>query len=124
MTWCLFNDRDNIADLKAQVAANHKGIMLMQALVEEYTLEVVHAYMRHIRENAELAVRNLLRETSRRYAGRALEAVDYMDDGSPIRLCINIDEKTGSATFDFTGTGPQVYGKFSESVVDMPLTVI
>ena len=65
--------------------------------------------MRAIQENAEIAVRRLLKDTYKKF-GKVLEAVDYMDDGSPIKLKITIDESTGSADFDFTGTGPEVYG--------------
>merc|ERR550539_1382852 len=45
--------------------------------------------------------------------GTRAEAVDFMDDGTPIKLMIEIDESSGSATFDFTGTGPQVLGNFN-----------
>jgi 5-oxoprolinase (ATP-hydrolysing) len=65
--------------------------------------------MRAIQENAEIAVRRLLKATYQK-SGKVLEATDYMDDGSPINLKITIDESTGSADFDFTGTGPEVYG--------------
>lgn len=85
----------------------------MHALVSEYSLDTVQAYMYYIRENAEQAVRQLLRETHQQYGGKPLRAVDYMDDGSPIRLCITIDDETGSALFDFTGTSPQVYGNWN-----------
>eukprot|EP00842_Homolaphlyctis_polyrhiza_P000184 jgi/Hompol1/1166/HPOL_002658-RA len=105
-TRCL---RDNISDLKAQVAANHKGITLVKSLIVEYGLETVQAYMGFIRENAELAVRNLLRTVSKQH-GTTLTATDRMDDGSEIKLAITIDEQSGSATFDFSGTGPEVYG--------------
>ncbi|CAG8659549.1 10949_t:CDS:2, partial [Cetraspora pellucida] len=101
--------RDNISDIKAQVAANHKGINLVKALIQEYGLDVVQAYMMHIRKNAELSVRNLLKTISHRLGHNILKAVDYMDDGTPIELQITIDEKEGSAIFDFTGTGPEVY---------------
>ena len=66
--------------------------------------------MKAIQENAEVAVRRLLRDTYEKF-GKVLEAIDYMDDGSPIKLKITIDEKSGSADFDFTGTGPEVYGQ-------------
>ncbi|KAI9499601.1 Hydantoinase B/oxoprolinase-domain-containing protein [Zychaea mexicana] len=102
--------RDNISDIKAQIAANQKGINLVTSLIEEYSLEVVQAYMRHIRANAEGAVRALLKEVVAKHKGEALTAVDYMDDGTPICLKISIDEKTGNAVFDFDGTGPEVYG--------------
>jgi 5-oxoprolinase (ATP-hydrolysing) len=67
--------------------------------------------MVNIQKNAELSVRNLLKEVSMRFEGQDLSAIDYMDDGSPIRLKITIDAKNGEAIFDFTGTGPEVYGK-------------
>ncbi|KAI8849024.1 Hydantoinase B/oxoprolinase-domain-containing protein [Chytridium lagenaria] len=87
--------RDNISDLKAQVAANQRGIILVHDLIQEYGLEVVQAYMAFIRQNAETA--------------EELHAVDHMDDGTPIELSIAINAD-GSATFDFTGTGAEVYG--------------
>ncbi|KAJ3086165.1 hypothetical protein HK102_013452 [Quaeritorhiza haematococci] len=104
--------KDNISDLKAQVAANHKGITLVKGLIQEYGLEVVQAYMRYIRENAELAVRDLLKKVHDKH-GKVLKAVDYMDDGTPIHLTVTIDPKDGSAVFDFEGTGMEVYGNIN-----------
>lgn len=101
---------DNINDLKAQISANHKGINLIKALLEEYGEEVVLFYMRKIQENAEKSVRNLLKEVCKRVNNNDLFAEDYMDDGTLIKLNINIDAKMGEATFDFAGTGPEVYG--------------
>ncbi|KAK5116887.1 hypothetical protein LTR62_006608 [Meristemomyces frigidus] len=101
---------DNLNDLKAQIAANLKGINLISTLIEDYGEEVVQFYMHKIQDNAELSVRNLLKDVSKRFEGRDLSAVDYMDDGSPIKLKITIDGEKGEATFDFTGTGPEVYG--------------
>lgn len=101
------NLRDNLSDLKAQVAANHSGIRLLHQLVEEYGLNTVDAYMRFIQNNAEVAVRDMLKQFARDNGTKA-SAVDYMDDGTPIVLTITIDSETGSAVFDFTGTGPQV----------------
>ena len=101
---------DNINDLKAQVAANQKGINLISALIEDYGEEVVQFYMHNIQDNAELSVKNLLKGVSKRFEGRDLSAVDYMDDGSPIKLKVTIDVEKGEAVFDFTGTGPEVYG--------------
>jgi 5-oxoprolinase (ATP-hydrolysing) len=102
------NLRDNLSDLRAQVAANNSGIRLLTDLVHEYSLPVVDAYMNFIQKNAEVSVRNMLKAFAAKH-GNKVSAVDYMDDGSPIALSIEIDPKTGSATFDFTGTGPQVY---------------
>ncbi|KAJ7883416.1 Hydantoinase B/oxoprolinase [Mycena olivaceomarginata] len=56
------NIRDVESDLKAQIAANHKGIQLIHAIVEDYGLPTVQEYMYHIRANAEQSVRNLLRD--------------------------------------------------------------
>lgn len=102
---------DNLNDLKAQIAANQKGISLISALIGDYGEDVVQFYMRKIQENAELSVRNLLREVSAKFANRDLSAIDYMDDGTPIQLRISINVEKGEAIFDFEGTGPEVYGK-------------
>jgi 5-oxoprolinase (ATP-hydrolysing) len=101
---------DNINDLKAQIAANQKGINLISTLIADYGDDVVQFYMHAIQANAESSVRALLKEVSKRFEGKALEAVDYMDDGSPICLKITIDGEKGEAVFDFEGTGPEVYG--------------
>lgn len=103
------NLHDNLSDLRAQVAANNSGIRLLKELVTEYGLHTVQAYMKFIQTNAELSVRNMLKDFAKQHGCRA-EAIDYMDDGTPIKLTIDIDEGTGSAMFDFTGTGPQVFG--------------
>ena len=99
--------RDNIADLKASVAANKRGIHLIQGLVREYSWPVVRFYMEAIQKNAEESVRDLLKTFSKRFRGQPLQAIDYLDDGTPLALKISIDPKSGSAKFDFTGTGPE-----------------
>nr|XP_008122897.1 PREDICTED: 5-oxoprolinase [Anolis carolinensis] len=108
------NLQDNLSDLRAQVAANQKGIQLVSDLIGQYSLEVVQAYMAHIQANAEVAVRQMLRDFAhgRGQSGRPLqvEAEDFMDDGSPIRLKVTIDPQEGTATFDFSGSGPEVFG--------------
>lgn len=58
------NLTENLSDLRAQVAANTRGIALVHALIEEYSLPVVQAYMGHIQRNAEDAVRDMLRQFS------------------------------------------------------------
>jgi 5-oxoprolinase (ATP-hydrolysing) len=68
--------------------------------------------MRAIQDSAELAVRNLLKRLAHDRKGENISAVDYMDDGTPIMLKVTIDPSDGSAIFDFTGTGPEVYGTF------------
>ncbi|KZO91913.1 Hydantoinase B/oxoprolinase [Calocera viscosa TUFC12733] len=101
------NIRDVESDLKAQIAANHKGVQLIHQLIAEYGLETVHEYMLHIRSNAEQSVRGLLRRVAKE-RGTLLHGKDYLDDGSPIELSVEIDPETGSAVFDFEGTGPEV----------------
>ena len=104
---------DNINDLKAQIAANKKGINLISMLIEDYGEDVVQFYMRSIQDNAELSVRNLLKDVAKRFGEKPLEAIDFMDDGSPIKLKITIDAEEGEAVFDFEGTGPEVYGNIN-----------
>ncbi|CAH3139957.1 unnamed protein product [Porites lobata] len=108
------NIQDNISDLKAQVAANHKGIHLINSLIDEYSLPVVQAYMKYIQQNAEVAVREMLTEiahkTKERTGRSVLQALDHMDDGTPINLTVSIDEDKGNAVFDFTGSGYESYG--------------
>ncbi|TIB65742.1 hypothetical protein E3P77_02630 [Wallemia ichthyophaga] len=110
------NYKDVESDLKAQVAANHKGIQLLHLLCHEFGLSLVQEYMFHIRDNAEYAVRNLLRTVSRTTGQTELSAVDYLDDGSPIALHITIDSASGSATFDFSGTGPELRGNLNAPI--------
>jgi 5-oxoprolinase (ATP-hydrolysing) len=105
--------KDNIADLKAAIAANNRGIQLITALVQDYTWPVVEFYMQAIQDNAANAVRELLRTFSKRFAGQDLQATDYLDDGTPLSLRISIDEETGDATFDFEGTGHEHYGNLN-----------
>lgn len=108
------NLHDNIADLKAQIAANQKGINLVKELITYYGLDVVQAYMRYIQENAALAVRDMLRSIGKREQKKqgttTLSASDLMDDGSPIKLKIDIDVKDGTAVCDFTGSGYEIWG--------------
>uniref|UniRef100_A0A0A1X761 5-oxoprolinase n=2 Tax=Zeugodacus cucurbitae TaxID=28588 RepID=A0A0A1X761_ZEUCU len=105
---------DNISDLKAQIAANHKGIQLVSELIDSYGLDVVQAYMNYIQQNAEVAVRDMLKEIAqnvlKRNGSTTLEAVEFMDDGSPIKLRVEIDPVQGNALCDFTGSGPEVWG--------------
>ncbi|KAL3118966.1 hypothetical protein niasHT_003749 [Heterodera trifolii] len=106
------NLRDNLADLNAQIAANQKGIGLLHELVREYSLPIVKAYMKHIQRNAVEAVRQLLKnvaEESQQKGQKVLRAKDWMDDGTEIKLEVEIDRDSGHALFDFTGTGLQVH---------------
>ena len=107
------NLRDNISDLKAQVAANTRGIALVADLIQEYGLPVVQSYMGHIQSNAEAAVREMLCAFSEQQGlleVGTVHARDQMDDGTPLCLAVTVDRRDGSAIFDFRGTGPQVFG--------------
>jgi 5-oxoprolinase (ATP-hydrolysing) len=97
----------NVADIKAQVAANEKGVQELQRVVAQYGWQVVSAYMRHVMDNAEESVRRVI---DRIGSGR----FDYkMDNGRDLCVSISVDKKTRSATVDFTGTGPQADGNFN-----------
>ncbi|XP_044860743.1 5-oxoprolinase [Mauremys mutica] len=108
------NLQDNLSDLRAQVAANQKGIQLVSELIGLYGLEVVQTYMAHIQANAEVAVRDMLKGFAARWGAAthpmAVQAQDHMDDGSPIQLKVEVDPQEGSAVFDFSGSGPEVHG--------------
>lgn len=101
--------KDNVSDLKAAIAANQKGAQLIDSLVDEYTLPVVHFYMDAIKDNAEVAVREFLKKVGRQTNGIPLRFSDFMDDGTEIRLEVRIDAETGSSEFDFTGTGKETF---------------
>lgn len=107
---------DTISDLKAQIAANQRGVDLLKDMIRYYSAEVVFAYMKHIQVNAEAAVRNVLKTFSLKYQLAEIDqvqATDYLDDGSPINLTITINRMDGSAIFDFTGTGPELWGNLN-----------
>lgn len=109
---------DNISDIKAKISANQRGITLINRLCEEFTLPVVHLYMRGIQDNAELAIRELFRKMYRKTGGKPLRAVDWFDDGTPVQVEITIDGEAGTAVFDFAGTGAQTYGN-----MNMPVSI-
>ncbi|KAG9863095.1 hydantoinase B/oxoprolinase, partial [Aureobasidium melanogenum] len=112
-TRCL---QDNISDLKAQIAANKRGITLIKGLISEFGLSTVHRYMYAIQRASDIAVRELLKQKYEQFGRKPLKAIDYMDDGTPIALEITIQPETGTAVFDFAGTGPQVYGNTNAPV--------
>ncbi|KAH0390884.1 hydantoinase B/oxoprolinase, partial [Aureobasidium melanogenum] len=112
-TRCL---QDNISDLKAQIAANKRGITLIKGLISEFGLSTVHRYMYAIQRASDIAVRELLKQKYEQFGRKPLKAIDYMDDGTPIALEITIEPETGTAVFDFAGTGPQVYGNTNAPV--------
>jgi 5-oxoprolinase (ATP-hydrolysing) len=91
----------NLGDLRAQVAANARGVAELERMVADFGLPVVRAYMQHVQDNAEEAVRRAidrLGDGSFSYA---------LDDGDEIRVAVLVDHEHGTATIDFTGTSPQ-----------------
>ncbi|HXF45784.1 MAG TPA: hydantoinase B/oxoprolinase family protein [Burkholderiaceae bacterium] len=101
------NPQQNLADLKAQIAANEKGREELLRMVDQFGLDVVQAYMRHVQDNAEESVRRVitvLRDGAFEYR---------LDNGATIKVRITVDRATRSATIDFTGTSPQLPNNFN-----------
>lgn len=101
------NPATNLADLRAQIAANQKGVDEVARMIENFGLDVVQAYMRHVQDNAEEAVRRVI---------DALEEGEFAyptDSGAVIRVRVSVDRESRSATIDFTGTSPQPATNFN-----------
>jgi 5-oxoprolinase (ATP-hydrolysing) len=101
------NIDQNIADFKAQIAANKKGRQELLQLINHYSLSVVTAYMTHVKTNAAESVRRVLDKLPDG------EFESPMDDGSKIKVAIRIEKKSRRATIDFTGTSRQSNGNFN-----------
>jgi 5-oxoprolinase (ATP-hydrolysing) len=101
------NPDQNIADLKAQIAANARGIVELERMVERFGPEVVAAYMRHIKYNAEQCIRRAIASLSDG------SFVVELDGGERIAVAIRVDRDRGSALIDFTGTSPATSGNFN-----------
>jgi len=95
------NPLQNVNDLKAQIAANEKGVNELRKMVRHFTLPVVRAYMRHVQDNAAESVRRVIDRLHD--SAFAFE----MDQGTTINVRISVDKKKREATVDFTGTSPQ-----------------
>ena len=97
----------NVADIKAQVAANERGVQELGRVVDQFGWETVRAYMRHVMDNAEESVRRVIDRIGN-------GAFDYvMDDGAKLRVAVTVDRAAQRATVDFTGTGPQSPANFN-----------
>ena len=101
------NPRQNIADLKAQVAACVKGTTELRALIAAYGRKTVHAYMRHVQDNAAECVRRVIDRLND--GAFACE----MDNGAVVKVAITVDRDARTARVDFTGTTPQVPSNFN-----------
>ncbi|KQQ97470.1 hydantoinase B/oxoprolinase family protein [Massilia sp. Leaf139] len=101
------NPDQNLADLRAQVAANQKGVEELHRMVAHFGLDVVRAYMGHVQDNAEEAVR------------RVITALDdgaftvELDNGARIAVAVSVDRQARSARIDFTGTSSQLPNNFN-----------
>ncbi|MGZ3236882.1 MAG: hydantoinase B/oxoprolinase family protein [Burkholderiaceae bacterium] len=101
------NISQNIADLQAQIAANQKGVEELLKMVDHFSLEVVQAYMKHVQDNAEEAVRRVI---------TALKDCSYdyrLDNGAIIKVAIRVNHQDRTADIDFTGTSPQLNNNFN-----------
>jgi 5-oxoprolinase (ATP-hydrolysing) len=97
----------NLADLRAQIAANEKGVAELGRMVSHFGLDVVQAYMGHVQDNAEESVRRVIG------ALRDGEYAYELDNGSVIRVAVRVDRPARSAEIDFTGTSPQLPDNFN-----------
>ncbi|MGO4813599.1 hydantoinase B/oxoprolinase family protein [Cupriavidus sp. 2MCAB6] len=101
------NIDQNMADLRAQVAANAKGVEELRKMVVQFGLPVVRAYMGHVQDNAEEAVRRVitaLKDGAYRYP---------LDNGAQIRVRVTVDQVRREAVVDFTGTSAQLSNNFN-----------
>jgi len=101
------NFHHNLGDLKAQIAANEKGVQELQNMVEHFGLDVVTAYMQHVQDNAEETVRRVidtLHDSSFEYE---------MDIGAKIKVAITVNKAARTAKLDFTGTSEQQNNNFN-----------
>jgi 5-oxoprolinase (ATP-hydrolysing) len=101
------NPDQNIADLRAQVAANEKGVQELRRMVAHFGLDLVRAYMKHVQDNAEECVRRVIGVL------RDGEFAYEMDNGAMIRVRIAIGADRRSAVIDFAGTSAQLESNFN-----------
>jgi 5-oxoprolinase (ATP-hydrolysing) len=101
------NPLQNVNDIKAQIAANEKGVHELRKMVRYFTLPVARAYMRHVQDNAAESVRRVIDRLHD--SAFAIET----DQGSAIKVRISVDKKKREATVDFTGTSPQQGSNFN-----------
>jgi 5-oxoprolinase (ATP-hydrolysing) len=97
----------NLADLRAQIAANAKGIEELRAMVAHFGLDVVRAYMGHVQENAAESVRRVI--TALHDGEFAYE----LDNGARVVVAVRVNREERTAEIDFTGTSPQLAGNFN-----------
>lgn len=101
------NPEQNMGDLKAQIAANEKGVQELRRMVDQFGLDVVQAYMGHVQDNAEESVRRVI--TRLKDGAFTLP----LDNGAQIQVAIRVNAAERSAEIDFTGTSPQQENNFN-----------
>ena len=101
------NPAQNLADLRAQIAANEKGVQELRKMVAEFGIQVVQDYMGHVQDNAEESVRRVI--TKLKNGQFTLP----MDNGAQIQVAIRVDSLLRTAEIDFTGTSPQQTNNFN-----------
>jgi 5-oxoprolinase (ATP-hydrolysing) len=101
------NPAQNMADLKAQIAANEKGVQELRRMVDQFGLEVVQAYMRHVQDNAEESVRRVI---TRLKDGQFTLP---LDNGAQIQVAVRVNAAERTAEIDFTGTSAQLPNNFN-----------
>ena len=101
------NPQQNLADLKAQIAANEKGVQELRKMVAQFGLAVVQAYMGHVQDNAEESVRRVITKLKDGAFTLAL------DNGAQIAVAIRVNAAERSAEIDFTGTSAQLENNFN-----------
>ncbi|RZJ26391.1 MAG: 5-oxoprolinase [Haliea sp.] len=101
------NPQQNMADLKAQIAANEKGVQELRKMAEQFGLDVVQAYMGHVQDNAEESVRRVI--TRLKDGAFTLP----LDNGAQIQVAIRVDTQGRSAEIDFSGTSAQQTNNFN-----------
>ena len=108
------NPAQNMADLKAQIAANEKGAQELSRMVAHYSLPVVQAYMQHVQDNAEEAVRRAITRLAKRFGDDTRRSFSFpLDNGALIQVQVHIDAAARSAVIDFSGTSPQQTNNFN-----------
>jgi 5-oxoprolinase (ATP-hydrolysing) len=105
------NPDQTIADLRAQIAANEKGVQELRAMVSQYGRETVAAYMQHVQDNAEESVRRVITALSSTLRDGRFELP--LDNGARIAVSITVHRARREATIDFTGTSAQLPDNFN-----------
>jgi 5-oxoprolinase (ATP-hydrolysing) len=105
--WPARNPQQTVADLRAQIAANEKGVQELKAMVAQFGRETVAAYMRHVQDNAEESVRRVI---------TALNDGEFtlpLDNGARIAVKVRVDTRKREAEIDFGGTSAQLDNNFN-----------